>query len=151
MTQPVKQEDEFFPTGGTSKPESHPKNDVFRLKHGNDRPATLKEFITLDELIESFSSEPGFEEEMAEANKELASLLYADEPGSFSALRMRAGLSQRKLAERSETSQSHIARIELGQLDPGTDTIARLAAALGVDEATAFMAVRHQRKTRGGV
>ena len=149
MTRPVKQEDEFFPTGRTSKPESHPKNDVFRI--ANDRPTTLKEFITLDELIESFSSEPGFEEEMAEANKELANLLYADEPGSFSALRMRAGLSQRKLAERSETSQSHIARIELGQLDPGTDTIARLAAALSVDEATAFMAVRHQRKTRGGV
>lgn len=45
--------------------------------------------------------------------------------------RLRAGLTQRELARRAETSQSVVARIEQGRSDPSTGTLARLLAAAG--------------------
>lgn len=47
--------------------------------------------------------------------------------------RLRAGLTQRELARRARTSQSVIARIEQGQSDPSTATLARLLAAAGFE------------------
>lgn len=47
--------------------------------------------------------------------------------------RTRAGLSQRALAQRAGTSQSVVARIELGQTSPTWDTLARLIDAAGLD------------------
>ena len=47
------------------------------------------------------------------------------------AARTRAGLSQAQLAERMETSQSAIARLESGRSTPSVRTLARLAAATG--------------------
>ena len=46
-------------------------------------------------------------------------------------IRSRAGLSQRELAERAGTTQSVIARIEVGDTRPRTDTVKRLAEAAG--------------------
>ncbi|OFV95172.1 MAG: transcriptional regulator [Acidobacteria bacterium RIFCSPLOWO2_02_FULL_61_28] len=45
--------------------------------------------------------------------------------------RVRAGLTQEQLAERMETSQSVIARLESGRVRPSTHTLERLAAATG--------------------
>ncbi len=45
--------------------------------------------------------------------------------------RTRAGLSQRSLAQRAGTSQSVVARIELGETSPSWDTMERLLAAAG--------------------
>ena len=47
--------------------------------------------------------------------------------------RTRAGLAQRELAARAHTSQSVIARIELGQTIPGVETLDRLLAAAGFE------------------
>ncbi len=47
--------------------------------------------------------------------------------------RQRAGLSQRMLAERSNTSQSVVARIELGTTSPSWETLVRLLGAAGFD------------------
>jgi transcriptional regulator with XRE-family HTH domain len=45
--------------------------------------------------------------------------------------RLRSGLSQRELARRAGTSQSVVARIELGETSPSWDTLDRLLAAAG--------------------
>ena len=45
--------------------------------------------------------------------------------------RARAGLSQAQLAERMNTSQSAIARLESGRFRPSTRTLEKLAAATG--------------------
>lgn len=45
--------------------------------------------------------------------------------------RRRAALSQRALANRAGTSQSVVARIELGETSPGWETIVRLVEAAG--------------------
>jgi transcriptional regulator with XRE-family HTH domain len=47
--------------------------------------------------------------------------------------RARSGLSQRALAQRAGTSQSLVARIERGRVDPSVGTLARLIAACGLD------------------
>lgn len=47
--------------------------------------------------------------------------------------RLRAGLTQRDLAQRAGTSQSVVARIEQGRSDPSTATLARLLAAAGFE------------------
>lgn len=45
--------------------------------------------------------------------------------------RIRAGLSQRALAERAQTAQSVVARVEGGQVSPSWDTLDRLLGAAG--------------------
>lgn len=45
--------------------------------------------------------------------------------------RLRAGLTQRELAERADTSQSVVARIETGNTSPTWDTLTRLIEAAG--------------------
>lgn len=47
--------------------------------------------------------------------------------------RTRAGLTQRALADRAGTAQSVVARIESGQVDPSTATLARLLRAAGCE------------------
>ena len=47
--------------------------------------------------------------------------------------RLRAGLSQRELAERAGTSQSAVARIEAGAVSPSLETVRRLVSACGFD------------------
>ena len=45
--------------------------------------------------------------------------------------RRRHGVSQRALARRSQTSQTHISRIERGEVSPSIETLDRLLRALG--------------------
>lgn len=47
--------------------------------------------------------------------------------------RIRAGLSQRQLARRARTTQSVVARVELGQTSPSWATLTRLLAAAGFE------------------
>ncbi|MBA2253757.1 MAG: helix-turn-helix domain-containing protein [Chloroflexi bacterium] len=50
--------------------------------------------------------------------------------------RRRSGLTQRQLAQRSGVPQATIARIELGAIQPRTDTLERLLRAAGASLAT---------------
>ena len=55
-------------------------------------------------------------------------------PGTIlHAARTRAGLSQRRLAQRAGTTQSVVARIELGETSPTWQTLTRLLAAAGFE------------------
>ena len=47
--------------------------------------------------------------------------------------RLRAGLTQRQLAERAHTAQPHVARIERGGGNPTVDTLQRLVDAAGFE------------------
>lgn len=54
------------------------------------------------------------------------------EPGALlRERRLHYGLDQRKLAYRAGTSQSHVARVERGEVSPSVATLRRLLAALG--------------------
>lgn len=58
----------------------------------------------------------------------------AGERPTLKDLRLRAGLSQRQLAEATGMEKPNIARMESGQIaDPKLSTLRRLATALGTD------------------
>jgi len=85
----------------------------------------------------------------AQARRALGEVL-APHANSFRALRLAAGLSQANLAERAGATQSYVARIEAGKLDPGTDMLSRMADALGIPAVRVFEAVRAQRGRQHG-
>ncbi len=58
--------------------------------------------------------------------------------------RARAGLSQAQLAVRMRTSQSYIARIEGGRVQPSTAVLERLAMATGTRLQIRFVPVRRR-------
>lgn len=100
----------------------------------------------IDDFIKEFSDDVEMVDALANARKGLSEVLYGTDAPTFSAIRLSAGLSQDQLAEMAMTSQSHIAKIEAGKNDPGTDVIAKLARALSKDETEVFTAIRNQRK-----
>lgn len=126
----------------------HADNVVYK-EFGATRPLPLPNTTSLSSLMAEFEADDEMAEHLADARRSLGQQLYADEPQTLSALRLTAGLSQTRLAELANTTQPHIAKIESGKTDPGTDTIARIAQALGIDDDTAFRAIRKQRETRG--
>lgn len=88
---------------------------------------------------------------ISDARREFAKTVL-DKEGhqSLRAMRLDAGLSQDQLAAKCATAQSHIAKIELGQTDPGTDTIARIAESIGQPADRVFAAIRSLRTKRTG-
>lgn len=124
-------------------------NNVIYREFNVASPETLPNTSPIEDLVAEFEADADMVTRMAQARRNLSATLYNDEAHSFSALRLAAGLSQVQLAERAETTQSHIARIEAGKNDPSTEMVVRIARALGVDEALVFRAIRYQIDTRG--
>ena len=102
--------------------------------------------VPIGDLARELEADPDMAPRMERARRALAQTL--DGHPTLRQLRLSAGLSQTVLAQRAGTTQSYVARIESGSLDPGTDMLARLSNAMGVDEAIAFSAVRTQRATK---
>lgn len=100
----------------------------------------------LSSFIAELEFEPAMAERLNNARRALASAI--GEAETFRHLRLSAGLSQDRLAALASTTQTYVARLESGTVDPGTDMLARLAAALGTSEVAVFSAVRAQRKSQ---
>jgi DNA-binding XRE family transcriptional regulator len=80
----------------------------------------------LDEMIEeSTKSNPEFPSLMEEARQRRALL------NDLADVRSHSGISQRAIAKRIKTSQSAIARLEVGTVDPRLSTLQRYAASVG--------------------
>lgn len=86
----------------------------------------------LRKLHEKWSHEPDYRKAYDEMRPEfeLARILIA--------ARARAGLTQAQLAERMETSQSVVSRLESGQAHPSIKTLERIARATGTRLRIAF-------------
>ncbi len=80
---------------------------------------------TLDELHGRWLNRPGYkaEDDALEEEFGIASALIE--------ARARAGLTQEQVAERMQTTQTVIARLESGRSRPSTRTLERFAAATG--------------------
>ena len=80
----------------------------------------------LDEIIEEFTKRnPEFPSLMEEARERRALL------SSLADIRSRSKISQQTVARRVKTSQSAIARLEAGDVDPRLSTLQRYAASVG--------------------
>lgn len=149
MSQQATSDGEYLQSGPNSEVVSFATGNVviFEPVAPTPLPAPIPNARSLSDLIDEYEQSADAAALLASGRREVAQTLYADEPESFSALRLAAGMSQKQLAALVGTSQPHIARIELGKADPSTDTIARIANALGVDEERMFRAIRNKRES----
>ncbi|WP_239237362.1 helix-turn-helix transcriptional regulator [Candidatus Nitrotoga sp. BS] len=98
-------------------------------------PAKLPEIpgaIDIDDLVAEFEQSNEVSEAITKGRQWVAKCFYSNQPASIALLRLQKGWSQVELAKRASTSQPHIARIELGNVDPQVSTVKKLARALGV-------------------
>lgn len=89
-------------------------------------------FVDIDQLVEQAEKDPVSREAIAVGRQAVAAHYYADEPRSLAWYRLSRGWSQKELAARMGTSQSYIARLEAGDIDPQVSTLVRLASVFGV-------------------
>jgi DNA-binding XRE family transcriptional regulator len=108
-------------------------------------PPAIANTTPIDEYVASLERDSGMAQRIGAARRSLGAALHSDEPESVAAMRLAAGLSQAHLAQRIGTSQSHIACIELGKTDPGTDVINKIARALRADPTRLFRAISAKR------
>ena len=91
-------------------------------------------FVDIDALVEQEEKDPITKQAIATARAAIAEDHYAaQKPLSY--YRLRNGWSQKELAARMSTSQSYIARLEAGDIDPQVSTLKRLAAVFDVQPA----------------
>jgi DNA-binding XRE family transcriptional regulator len=86
--------------------------------------------IHIDDFVAQLGNDPEWAAELENSRKELAEELGLGH--SLASMRLARGLSQRELARRIGASQPQIARLELGQGNPGVATLRKLARELGV-------------------
>jgi len=134
---------ESLPIGKIYSPSTTGGNVTF-AEFTAQRPIPLPNTVSLELLMQESEADPIKAKYLSDARKELSDALYEEEPKTLSVLRLAAGLSQVQLARLVGTSQPHLARIEQGKNDPGTDMVARIATALGLNDVDVFQAIRNQ-------
>lgn len=80
-------------------------------------------FIPAKKVFKEWSKSPGFRKAYDELEVEFALA------NALISARVKAGLSQKELAKRMQTTQPFIARMESGKQLPSTATLTKLAAA----------------------
>ncbi len=102
--------------------------------------------IDIDDLVAEFEQSADGAEAIAKGRRWVAETFYDKKPASIAKLRLHKGWSQAELARQADTSQSYIARLELGQVDPQLSTIKKLARALSVPLEVAVQALALEEK-----
>ena len=105
------------------------------------KPPILPGAIDIDDLVSEFEQSNEAAEAIAKGRQWVAKSFYSSQPSSIALLRLQKGWSQAELAKRASTSQSYIARLELGNVDPQVSTVTKLARALGVPVAAVVEAI----------
>jgi DNA-binding XRE family transcriptional regulator len=91
-----------------------------------------KDFIDIDALVEQEERDPTVAASIATGRKVIAEAFYSGDSKTLAFYRMQKGWSQKRLAQEANTSQSYIARIENGDVDPQMSTARKIANALGI-------------------
>lgn len=102
-------------------------------------------YKTIDQVVAEFERDPRMKEQMMEARRWAADVVYAGKPVTLRVLRMKRGFSQAQLAAAIGTQQPHIARVESSNADLRLDTCRRLVDALGIDLNTLDQALKNQK------
>lgn len=148
MSSAAKLVSESSKTGTLPPTDNSPKSsgNVLFFEFGVPASRPLRGGVALGDVMRRLELDAGMAPRLARARQSLAQVL-GSERKTLRDLRLAAGMSQAKLAERAGATQSYIARVEAGTVDPGTDMLARLAQALGVPDVDVFGAVRTQRES----
>lgn len=100
--------------------------------------------IDIDDLVAEFEQSHESAGTIAKGRQWVAKSFYSSQPSSIAQLRLQKGWSQADLAKRANTSQSYIARLELGNVDPQVSTVIKIARALGLPVAAVVEAISHE-------
>jgi DNA-binding XRE family transcriptional regulator len=92
----------------------------------------VKDFVDIDVLVEQEERDPGLAASVAVGRKLVADAFYTCGAATLASYRMQKGWSQKRLAQEASTSQSYIAGIESGNIDPQIRTARKIASALGI-------------------
>ena len=87
---------------------------------------------TLDDIIKQKMEDPEFRKAWEELEPEF------EVERALIELRIKAKQTQRKLADKLETKQAYISRVERGGVSPTVNYIAKMADALGADAEIVF-------------
>jgi ribosome-binding protein aMBF1 (putative translation factor) len=98
-------------------------------------------FVDIDALVEEHEADPVTRQAIADGRRAVADNYYSGDTRTLSWYRLRNGWSQKELATRMGTSQSYIARLEAGDIDPQVSTLHRLAAVFAVAPAALLEAI----------
>ena len=139
----------YFLTGQQQSAESAGAEVIVR-EFSPSRPMPLKDTHTLSDVVARLSKRGEVASRLPDARRRIGASLYGGEPATLASLRLHAGMSQASLAQKAGTSQPHIARVERGQSDPGTDLIVRIAQALSVESSRVFESVLAHRDAVSG-
>lgn len=105
---------------------------IFKEFSASPKPMAVPGAIDIDDLVAELESQsPENAEAIAHGRQWVAENFYTDQL-SVAKLRLQKGWSQAELARRASTSQSYIARLEQGRIDPQISTAQKIAAALEV-------------------
>lgn len=110
------------------------------------KPPKIPDAIDIDDLVAELEQSNEAAQAIAKGRQWVAKSFYNSQPSSIALLRLQKGWSQAELAKRASTSQSYIARIELGNVDPQVSTVKKLARALGVPVAAVMEAISPEDK-----
>lgn len=100
----------------------------------------VRESDAFDRLLSELESTEEGSLGLMEGRKWVAETFPGKAP-TLSTLRMKKGWSQKKLASEIQSSQSYVARLELGSVDPGIRVIKKIAKALGIPGHMVFDAI----------
>lgn len=98
-------------------------------------------FVDIDALVEEEEKDSASRDAIAAGRRAVADNYYADGPKRLIWFRLTRGWSQKELARRLGSSQSYVARLEAGDIDPQVSTLQRLAAVFEVPAAELLEAV----------
>lgn len=133
---------ELRPTKVFKEPSTSTRDNVIYAEFSVPaKSPTIPNAIDIDDLVAELEQTDQAAEAVAKGRQWVAKSFYSNAPSSIALLRLRKGWSQSELAKRASTSQSYIARMELGNVDPQVSTVKKLARALGVPLATAMEAI----------
>ena len=104
---------------------------VDKPKHG---------FVTMDDFLIDIENDQELSKKLPDARKWVAETFYKDK-NSLSKLRLEKGWSQKQLAEKLNTKQPYIARIESGIEDIRLSTIKKLAKVFETDDSEIIRAI----------
>lgn len=105
------------------------------------KPPILSGAVDIDDLVAELEQSDEVAEAIAKGRQWVAKSFYSNQPSSIAQLRLQKGWSQAELAKRASTSQSYIARLELGNVDPQVSTVIKIAKALGLPVAAVVKAI----------
>lgn len=105
------------------------------------KPPSLPGAIDIDDLVAEFEQSSDAAKAIVKGRQWVAKSFYSGQPSSIALLRLQNGWSQAELAKRADTSQSHIARLELGNVDPQVSTVRKLAKVLNVPVSIVMQAI----------